>query len=59
MDNPLNKLIDKKKVEEILNYYGNIGDNGSRLEINDLNHYQLALTHESYKQACINFKRLS
>jgi ribonuclease-3 len=54
MDNPLNKLIDKKKVEEILNYYGNIGDNGSRLEINDLNHYQLALTHESYKQACNN-----
>jgi hypothetical protein len=27
MDNPNNRLITKENVENILNYFGNIGDN--------------------------------
>lgn len=54
MDNPLNKLITRERVEEFLNYYGNIGDNDTPLKIKNLHYYQLALTHESYKQACNN-----
>ena len=51
MDNPNNCLITTKDVENILNYFENIGDNGQRLVINNLEHYQQAFIHESYYQA--------
>ena len=54
MNNPHNKLITKKQVEDILNYFGDIGDIG-RLLINDLDWYQSAFVHESYHQACQNY----
>lgn len=50
MNNPNNKLISKQEVENILNYFGGIGDNGSRLSINNLEYYQRAFVHESYHQ---------
>lgn len=58
MDNPNNRLILKEEVENILNYFENIGDNNERLLINNLEYYQQAFVHESYYQAvqnsCIN-----
>jgi dsRNA-specific ribonuclease len=51
MENPNNCLITKKDVENILNYFGNIGDNDTYLNINNLEHYQNAFVHESYYQA--------
>jgi len=51
MDNPNNRLITKENVENILNYFGNIGDNNERLVINNLENYQHAFVHESYYQA--------
>lgn len=51
MNNPNNKLISKNDVENILNYFGNIGDNDTFLTINNLEHYQNAFVHESYYQA--------
>lgn len=51
MDNSNNRLITKQEVENILNYFENIGDNGSRLIINNLEHYQQAFIHESYYQS--------
>jgi dsRNA-specific ribonuclease len=51
MENPNNCLILKKDVENILNYFGNIGDNDTYLNINNLEHYQHAFVHESYYQA--------
>lgn len=54
MDNPNNRLITKEEVENILNYFGNIGDDNERLKINNLNHYQKAFVHESYYQAVQN-----
>lgn len=54
MDNPHNRLVTKKEVEDILNYFENIGDNGERLAINNLEYYQQAFTHESYYQALQN-----
>lgn len=51
MDNPNNRLITREEVENILNYFENIGDNGERLTINNLEHYQQAFVHESYYQA--------
>jgi dsRNA-specific ribonuclease len=54
MDNPNNKLITKKEVEDILNYFTEIGDNSQRLEINNLEHFQRAFVHESYYQAVQN-----
>jgi dsRNA-specific ribonuclease len=51
MNNPNNKLITKKEVENILNYFGGINDNGEILEINNLEYYQRAFVHESYHQA--------
>lgn len=53
MDNPHNRLITKKEVENILNYYGGIADNNERLLINDLSFYQLAFVHESYNQSIL------
>lgn len=50
MNNPHNRLISKKEVEDILNYFGGVGDNDSRLEINNLEFYQRAFVHESYHQ---------
>lgn len=50
MNNPNNKLITKNEVEDILNYFGGIGDEGSRLYINNLEYYQRAFVHESYHQ---------
>lgn len=50
MNNPNNKLITKKEVENILNYFGGINDNGENLEINNLEYYQRAFVHESYHQ---------
>ena len=55
MNNPCNKLITKDQVEDILNYFGNIGDNDTRLSICDLNWYQTAFVNESYHQACQNY----
>lgn len=54
MDNPNNCLITKKEVEDILNYFENIGDNGQRLTINNLEHFQRAFVHESYYQSVQN-----
>ena len=51
MENPNNCLISKEEVENILNYFGTIGDNGTYLHINNLEHYQNAFVHESYYQA--------
>lgn len=51
MDNPNNKLITREEVENILNYFGNIGNNEEFLKINNLEHYQQAFVHESYFQA--------
>ena len=51
MDNLNNKLITRQEVENILNYFENIGDNGTRLAINNLEHYQQAFIHESYYQS--------
>jgi len=50
MNNPNNRLITKQEVEDILNYFGGIGDGGNRLYINNLEHYQRAFVHESYHQ---------
>jgi dsRNA-specific ribonuclease len=50
MNNPNNKLISKKEVENILNYFGGINDNGEHLQINNLEYYQRAFVHESYHQ---------
>ena len=55
MNNPHNKLITKIEVENILNYFGNIGDKNERLLINDLDWYQCSFVHESYHQACQNY----
>lgn len=60
MNNCNNILITKEEVENILNYFGNIGDKDSdgvnkRLLINDLDHYQRAFIHESYHQAVQNY----
>lgn len=54
MDNPNNRLITKSEVENILNYFENIGDNGERLKINNLEHFQRAFVHESYYQSIQN-----
>jgi dsRNA-specific ribonuclease len=51
MDNPINILINKYDIEDILNYFGNIGENGSKLHINNLEPYRIAFTHESYYQS--------
>mgnify|MGYP000843862158 FL=1 len=51
MDNLNNRLITREEVENILNYFGNIGDNNQFLKINNLEHYQQAFVHESYFQA--------
>lgn len=55
MDNPNNHLITRQEVENILNYFQNIGDNGERLSINNLEYYQQAFVHESYYQAVQHF----
>lgn len=55
MDNPNNVLLTKEFVEDTLNRYGNIGDNGERLQIKNLAYYQKAFTHESYYQSVRNF----
>ena len=51
MDNPENVLIDAHQVTEFLNAYGNIGDDGAPLKVNDVTIYQKAFTHESYYQS--------
>lgn len=54
MDNPNNKLVTKEEVEDILNYFCNIGENNTRLCINNLEHFQRAFVHESYYQSVQN-----
>lgn len=54
MDNPNNKLITREEVENILNYFGNIGDNSEFLTINNLEIFQRAFVHESYFQSIQN-----
>lgn len=54
MDNPCNQLITKQQVENILNYFQNIGDNNTRLEISNLETFQRAFVHESYYQSVQN-----
>ena len=51
MNNPNNRLITKSEVEDILNYFGSIGNDQKRLEINNLDFYQRAFVHESYHQS--------
>ena len=51
MDNPINKLISKEEIEDILNMFGNIGKNNSRLQINNIELYRIAFTNESYYQS--------
>lgn len=41
-------MITKNEVEDILNAICPIGDNGSRLQIRNLEHYQTAFVHKSY-----------
>ena len=58
MNNPCNKLITKEKVEDILNYFSDIGGicgEKTRLSICNLDWYQSAFVHESYHQACQNY----
>ena len=60
MNNPNNILIKKEQVEDILNYFGNIGEldnNGIRIRlmIKDLDFYQKSFIHESYHQAVQNY----
>ena len=50
MDNPDNILITKDQVEDILNYFGPIGNDNQRLKIKTLDYYQTAFVHESYYQ---------
>lgn len=54
MDNPNNCLITKTEVEDILNYFGNIGNDDTRLTISNLEHFQRAFVHESFYQAIQN-----
>lgn len=54
MDNPNNNVITKSEVENILNYFVNIGDNDTKLTINNLEHFQRAFVHESYYQSVQN-----
>ena len=51
MDNRINKLISKEEIEDILNMFGNIGKNNSRLQINNIELYRIAFTNESYYQS--------
>ena len=55
MDNPMNQLIMKDDIETILNYFGNIGDNNSKLTVTNLESFRTAFTHESYYQSVQNF----
>lgn len=55
MDNPINKLITKDDIETILNYFGNIGDNDSKLTVINLESFRVAFTHESYYQSVQSF----
>lgn len=60
MNNCNNVLITKTEVEDILNYFGNIGEedesgNRKRLLINNLDYYQRAFIHESYHQSVQNY----
>lgn len=54
MDNPHNILITKSEIEFILNNFGNIGDDNSKLSIKNVNIYQKAFVHESYFQSIQN-----
>jgi dsRNA-specific ribonuclease len=54
MDNPNNQLANREKIENILNYFENIGDNNTKLKINNLEYYQRAFVHESYYQSVQN-----
>jgi dsRNA-specific ribonuclease len=55
MNNPLNVLITKDQIEDILNYFGPIGENGEKLLIKNLHFYQRAFIHESYHQSVQNY----
>lgn len=54
MDNIHNKLVTHADIENILNYYGNIGDNNERLLVKNLDVYQKAFVHESYYMSVQN-----
>ena len=55
MNNPVNVMIKKDDVENILNYFGPIGNNGERLLIKNTHFYQESFVHESYHQAVQNY----
>lgn len=55
MNNPNNVLITIEEVENILNFFGPIGDDGM-LKINNLDFYQRAFIHESYHQSILQMK---
>jgi len=54
MDNPVNILISKSEVENILNYFCNVGDDDAFLHVNNLEYFQRAFVHESYYQSVQN-----
>jgi ribonuclease III len=54
MNNPNNILITKHEVENILNYFGPIGNNGERLLIKNLDFYQRAFIHQAVQNYVIN-----
>ena len=53
MDNQNNCVINGDQVEEILNYFGNVGNDGEKLCVtkNALEHFRKAFVHESYHQS--------
>jgi ribonuclease-3 len=51
MDNPVNKLITREDVKNILNYYENIGDDNTILVPNNLEYFQRAFVHDTYLQS--------
>lgn len=53
MNNPNNILVTKDIIEDILNHFGGIGNNETRLHIKNLEHYQRAFVHESYHQSVL------
>lgn len=55
MDNPCNRLISEEKIINILNYYGNIGNDDEKLIPKNLDNYQISMTHESYHQWTNNY----
>lgn len=52
MNNSQNRLITTTEIEDILNYFGNIGNDNERLHVNNRSLYQKAFVHESFMETC-------